>query len=36
MSQEYFEKALDIIEDRFGKESSKLIPVHQGMGMVRF
>ena len=36
MSQEYFEKALDIIEDRFGKESSKLIPVYQGMGTVRF
>ena len=36
MSLEYFEKALDIVEDRFGKESSKLIPVYQGMGTVRF
>ena len=34
MAQEYFEKALEIIEDRFSKESSKLIPVYQGLGTV--
>ena len=34
MAITYFEKTLDLMETKFGKDSPELIPVYQGMGLV--